>query len=105
MSCSNNLKQIGLALHNHHDTMGFFPPSATNASFNPGWGPTQGWGQFLLSYIEQGNMANLYRWDRNWFAPENQQVVTVPVKTFLCPSAPGQRKDAAPPSTVPAGPW
>jgi prepilin-type N-terminal cleavage/methylation domain-containing protein/prepilin-type processing-associated H-X9-DG protein len=105
MSCTNNLKQLGLALHNFHDSNGFFPPSATSTAFNPGWGPTQGWGQFLLPYIEQGAMASLYRWDKNWSDPLNQPVVTVPLKVMLCPSAPGNRMDTAPPSTTPAGPW
>ena len=35
---------------------------ATSTPFNPGWAPTHGWGTFLLPYIEQDNLANLYRW-------------------------------------------
>src|SRR5262245_24231572 len=92
--CTNNLKQLGLALHNHHDTVGYFPPSATNTAFNPGWAPTQGWGQFLLPYIEQGALGNLYRWDKNWFDPANQPVVTTQLKVMLCPSAPSGRVDS-----------
>jgi prepilin-type processing-associated H-X9-DG protein len=105
MSCTNNLKQLGLALHNYHDTNGYFPPSATSQVFNPGWAPTHGWGQFLLPYFEQDNLYKLYLWDKNWFAPENQPVVSTPLKVMLCPSAPGNRMDMAPPSTSPAGPW
>jgi prepilin-type N-terminal cleavage/methylation domain-containing protein/prepilin-type processing-associated H-X9-DG protein len=105
MSCQNNFKQIGLALHNHHDTVGYFPPAATSTAFNPGWAPTHGWGPFLLPYIEQGNLANLYRWDRNWFATENATAVGTTVKTFLCPSAPAGRMDTGTTSSTPPGPW
>src|SRR6187455_3268473 len=66
MSCTNNLKQLGLAMHNHHDSLGFFPPAATSQPFNPGWANLHGWGPFMLPYIEQGNMANLYQWTQNW---------------------------------------
>jgi prepilin-type N-terminal cleavage/methylation domain-containing protein/prepilin-type processing-associated H-X9-DG protein len=105
MQCSNNMKQLGLALHNHHDTVGIFPPSATSQPFHPGWAPLHGWGTFVLPFIEQDNVYKLYQWTSNWNTAVNQPAVTIPVKTFLCPSAPGGRMDMAPPSTVPAGPW
>ena len=105
MSCTNNLKQLGLGLHNYHDSQGKFPPSATSVALQPGWAPLHGWGQFLLPYIEQGNLYNLYRWDKNWNDPLNQPVVTTVLKVMLCPTAPNDRVDMAPPSTVPAGPW
>jgi prepilin-type N-terminal cleavage/methylation domain-containing protein/prepilin-type processing-associated H-X9-DG protein len=105
MKCTNNLKQLGLAMHNHHDTVGYFPPPATSQVFEPGWAPTHVWGPFFMAYIEQDNVGRLYRWDRNWFDPLNQPVVTTQVRLMLCPSAPTGRVDKAPPSTVPAGPW
>ena len=48
--CMNNLKQIGLGLHNHAGTGGCFPAAYTAPGFNPGWG----WGAVLLPQLEQG---------------------------------------------------
>jgi prepilin-type N-terminal cleavage/methylation domain-containing protein/prepilin-type processing-associated H-X9-DG protein len=104
-SCTNNMKQLGLALVNYHDTNGRFPPSATSQSLVPGYAPTHGWGQFLLPYFEQDNLYKLYRWDRNWFEPENQPVVSTPVKVFVCPSAPSGRMDAGTATSTPPGTW
>src|SRR6202020_931218 len=64
MSCSNNLKQIGLALHNYHDASNRFPPGYvdgnTNSSSTPDndVGPGWCWSSFLLPYVEQGNVYN-----------------------------------------------
>lgn len=51
MSCSNNLKQIGLALHNYHDAMGQFP---SGFIIGPRVEPQWGWAALILPYIEQG---------------------------------------------------
>lgn len=51
MSCSNNLKQIGIALHNYHDSMGQFPSGfITGQRPDPQWG----WAALILPYMEQG---------------------------------------------------
>jgi prepilin-type N-terminal cleavage/methylation domain-containing protein len=57
MSCQNNLKQIGLALHNYHDAYLVFPPGFTavappGGDVAPGWG----WSFWVLPYIEQDNL-------------------------------------------------
>ncbi len=56
--CANNLKQVGLALHNYHDTHKKFPPAFLGGS--PGPSPTNvpgwGWGVFILPFVEQDNL-------------------------------------------------
>jgi hypothetical protein len=47
--CSNNLKQIGLGLHNYASAEGHFPPAFVSAGLSPGWG----WPTFLLPHVEQ----------------------------------------------------
>src|SRR5262249_16735878 len=54
IQCSNNLHQIGLALHSYHDANQFFPPARTESS---GFGHT--WAGYILPYLEQGNAYNL----------------------------------------------
>jgi len=52
--CSNNLKQIGLAAHNYHDSLGRFPYGSETAAI---WGPSPH--AYLLPVIEQGNVSSL----------------------------------------------
>src|SRR5881409_427595 len=54
MSCTNNLKQLGLAVHNYHDTYQAFPPDRLSNDW-----PT--WAVLILPYIEQNNLYQL--WD------------------------------------------
>src|SRR2546430_9834040 len=64
MSCTNNLKQIGLALHSYHDANNRFPPGYIDGNTNPAStpandvGPAWGWPSFLLPYIDQANAYN-----------------------------------------------
>src|SRR5438477_6362474 len=64
MKCQNNLKQIGLALHNFHDTYGLFPTAgaADGKPFAPGPYPNGGegtnWYIYIMPFIEQGNLYN-----------------------------------------------
>jgi prepilin-type processing-associated H-X9-DG protein len=85
VSCANNLKQLGLALHNYHDTHHTFPPGRADAGItlpvNHGWAP------FILRFIEQDALAKLYRWDLKAADPLNQPAVSTPLKVFQCPSA------------------
>jgi prepilin-type N-terminal cleavage/methylation domain-containing protein/prepilin-type processing-associated H-X9-DG protein len=81
MACTNNLKQIGLAIHNYHDSFQVLPPSH-NA--------TDGWPAMVLPYMEQGNLFNQYRLGIGYDQGTNASAITGQVKIFVCPSAPGQ---------------
>lgn len=82
MSCSNNLRQCVLALHNYHDVnkafpaMGFFAPGYLGEDWSPQ--------ARLLPYLEQENLENLIDWDLSY---RSQQVVAeTRVAPYLCPS-------------------
>jgi prepilin-type N-terminal cleavage/methylation domain-containing protein/prepilin-type processing-associated H-X9-DG protein len=83
ISCTNNLKQIGLGLHSHESALGFFP-----SSVRPPGGTRISWTVSLLPYIEQGNLGRTYDNTQNWDAPANLPLTSKPVKIFQCPSAP-----------------
>src|SRR5262249_32917461 len=72
MSCTNNLKQIGLALHNYHDTESTFPPGGITNGFCCGTqsGPT--WTIWLLPYIEQAALYKQYDFSKTNEHPNNQ---------------------------------
>jgi prepilin-type N-terminal cleavage/methylation domain-containing protein len=106
MKCSNNLKQIGLAVHNYHDSFGFMPTagSADGRPLSPGPWPNSGegtnWLVHILPYIEQGNIYNklTFTGDSGWTnvpssptssAVNNVRLVAgIVVPIYRCPSDP-----------------
>jgi len=86
MSCSNNLKQIGLSFHNYESANQKLPPLYTDAGYLKA--PNHFCLTFILPYIEQGNLAALIDLKKDGYAVENFLAFTSPIKTFMCPSAP-----------------
>jgi len=91
MSCSNNLKQLSLAMMNYHDATGYFPAAMYSqvAPGNPS-GTKHSWRAFTLAYIEQGNLQSQYNYNINWYDSPNITAATIQVKTFQCPSTPAR---------------
>jgi prepilin-type N-terminal cleavage/methylation domain-containing protein/prepilin-type processing-associated H-X9-DG protein len=91
MSCQNNLKQIGLAIHNFQGTTGYLPRGASdyasggccNSSVPIGWS----WMFHLLPYIEQNNLYNSTGGLTLYTATSSATATNTPVKTYNCPSA------------------
>jgi prepilin-type N-terminal cleavage/methylation domain-containing protein/prepilin-type processing-associated H-X9-DG protein len=89
IQCANNLKQLGLALHNFHDTNSVFPASGwTRAGPGNPAGKYVGWRPLTLPFIEQENLQNLYNFNINWWEGNNLTAASFTVKTYQCPSAP-----------------
>ncbi len=114
MSCSNNLKQLGLASHNYHSTNGYMPPGMIGSSLprnlNPGSAclsnPWVGTLAFLLPYVEQDNVYRQLQVNWNvdgpkddpaanpagspgaawWLNSTNRALANTKIKTFLCPA-------------------
>jgi prepilin-type N-terminal cleavage/methylation domain-containing protein/prepilin-type processing-associated H-X9-DG protein len=94
MSCSNNLKQMGLAVHNFESANGVVP-SARWRSAGPGnpAGKHVGWRALILPYVEQDNLRNLYTTNLHWWEGTNLSTAAVyDVKLFQCPSTPSRAK-------------
>jgi prepilin-type N-terminal cleavage/methylation domain-containing protein len=100
--CKNNLKQIGLALHNYHDTFGKFPPSEVHTrafldESNSDWGDSTGkWQLFLLPYIEQANIYSKIDFTKRYddaSAPGNLDALSQVYTAYLCPSNPVNLKN------------
>ncbi|MEP3481159.1 MAG: DUF1559 domain-containing protein [Fuerstiella sp.] len=101
--CKNNLKQLGLALHNYHDVHSTLPAgyyswptrNGTAPAFTgldpqtwdagPGWG----WGTALLPYLEQGNLAAQMPSESMLWDPQNAAAISTKLPMFLCPSSSG----------------
>ncbi|QJW97800.1 DUF1559 domain-containing protein [Frigoriglobus tundricola] len=78
MSCSNNLKQIGVALHNYHSTYQTFPAGSTPLGFTVV--------AELLPYIEQNNLYTQINFTVSAGDPSNSGPTATTIKNLLCPS-------------------
>jgi prepilin-type N-terminal cleavage/methylation domain-containing protein len=75
--CRDHLKQIGIALHNYHDTYTVLPMGTNFAIYGPFTA--------ILPYIEQTNLQNLYNFDLSYADPENAEAINQRVPLYLCP--------------------
>jgi len=99
--CQNNLHQIGLAFHMHHDTNGAFPTGGDSWTLDRTFAngvpadyrqQTWGWGYQILPYIEQQNLWAIPQGTLNWAGTASSgdvQVASTPVPTYICPSLRG----------------
>lgn len=101
--CSNRLKQIGLALHNYHDTHRHLPAGYESFATRDGSGPSEaaidpvtwdaapgwGWNAAILPFIEQTALADSINIESAVWSPENKAAVGFTPTIFLCPSSGG----------------
>ena len=104
--CKNNLKQIGLALHNYHDVYNTFPPgyidqatTSTNANLEAHWG----WGILIMPYIDQAPLANQLSVGNRGVADvlsvaADVRLLTAPLPSFRCPSDTAPEVNSAKPT-------
>lgn len=89
--CKNNMKQIGLALHNYHDVFSTFPPGwigVENGQANPEGESGFGWGTMILPYIDQAPLYNQFDFTLPMDVAPNRALLSTYLNVFSCPSDP-----------------
>lgn len=81
--CQNNLKQIGLAMHNYHGAYGVFPPAYVADENGK---PMHSWRVLLLPFLEQAALYEQYDFDEPWNGPKNRRLSQTIVAVYACPS-------------------
>ena len=114
--CKNNLKQIGLALHNYHGTFGLFPPGAVRMMDPAGnvvarEDPIFGWPVMILPQMEQGNLYERINTEQRTMrqvmedtSANGLALLQTSLPAFLCPSDNGGLLNDNRPFTIPADP-
>lgn len=84
-SCANNLKQIGLAVHNYHNEYDLLPPARIDGAGHCTWAV------LILPYLEQNSLYELWDIRRSYYY-QSAEARQTPVKIYFCPArrAPGQ---------------
>jgi prepilin-type N-terminal cleavage/methylation domain-containing protein/prepilin-type processing-associated H-X9-DG protein len=95
MSCSNNVRQLGIAFHNYESAHKRLPPSRI-ATATPRF--EQSWTAMILPYIEANAIYSQYTFNTPWYAQANDALTTAKIPTMLCPSTPSNRD--LPPSAL-----
>lgn len=91
MSCMNNMKQIGLALHNYHSDYKTFPPAFTVDSNGQ---PLHSWRTLILPYLGQQSLYSSIDLSKPWDDPVNAQVNRLVLQVYKCPSMRDQTSPA-----------
>lgn len=96
MHCRNNLKNLGLGLHNYHDVFGQLPLNGFVSAQLAGMNEVkvenaQSFLPPLINYTDSGDFINRYQWRKPTFDPANAKVIKIPVSNFNCPFVPDSR--------------
>src|SRR6187200_2395721 len=79
--CKNNLKQIGLALHNYHDTYMLFPAAHLDDLQGK---PKLSWRVSILPYMDEAPRFNRYNFSDTWDGASNAALLAPAPRTYLC---------------------
>ncbi|QDT56958.1 Type II secretion system protein G precursor [Caulifigura coniformis] len=112
--CKNNLKQIGLALHNYESSITIFPPSSTSGFGKGVWGWTaaseqdrtmhlHSFASLILPYLEQAAVSNNINYNLSSLAVANREMAATQMPFYLCPSYAGPKISADPLYVTTAG--
>lgn len=88
--CRNNLRQIGLALHNYHDVFNTFPPGWVSRDGLPGTGSRTGWQASLLPYLDQAPLYNLVNFNASSLDESGKplKLFQTALAVYRCPTDP-----------------
>ena len=95
--CKNNLKQIGLALHNYHDNFRMFPPGDVRRTYGSGvqtWTTSMlGWIPRILPFLDQAPLYNQINWEMETgvSSTPNSNIRKVKLSVVRCPSDPSRQ--------------
>ena len=95
LSCSNNLRQIGIAVINYQDAWTVYPPS--RMIFLPAGSDRRsvnGMLTLILPYLEENALCQAYNFELGFEHADNQEVINQPIPVYQCPATPGDRKMA-----------
>jgi hypothetical protein len=81
--CTNNFKEIGLALHNYHDVNGSLPPAAITDKDGR---PLLSWRVAILPYLESSPLYARFHLDEPWDSPHNLALLDPMPPVYACPS-------------------
>lgn len=93
--CANNLRQVGLAFHNHEGVKGYLPPYANDTKWPPTLKPpnplpkstpNHGWAIYLLPYMEREDVYAMYDFRQTWSNIPNRAAKRSVIPTFMCPT-------------------
>lgn len=84
--CMNNLKQLGLALHNYESSFSVFPPGGFEDTNTGTTGLGASGFTLTLPFLDQSNIYNHYNFNENYSSAYNQSVLDQRITSFLCPT-------------------
>ncbi len=87
-SCLNNLRQMGIGMHNYHGVHRTFPPGGIELIASKPGGRQYAWCAFLLPFIEQRPLYDSIDFDQPYYVGENLDAARMPLSIFLCASVP-----------------